>query len=146
MNQMLFEPFPPLFSVDRHAFYSKTPIAATTPAAKPISGRNLAPAPGLADGEAAAVAVSDGAAVLDAAAEEVEAGACLTSFASSVPHAGSLHFSAPGLALLQRAKVSSQASWGTVPRYWSSLSGCLPSEQVQFQTRVFCVETSVVFD
>ena len=104
--------------VDNRPLYSKNPITAAIAATKPISGRNLVPAPGVAEGLAAAAApVEDGAAVLDAAAEEVEAGACFTVLASSVPHAGSLHLSAPGYALLQRAKVSWHASSGTVPRY-----------------------------
>lgn len=119
--------------------YNKTPIAATTPAAKPISGINLTPAPVVPVAAGAATVVVD-AAVLDAAAEEVEAAPApsFTDFGSRSPHLVFLQLSAPGLAWLQTLKTWSHSFCGRVSRYWSRFSGSLPLAQVQFQVKVSC--------
>lgn len=94
-------------------------MAATTPTAKPISGINLTPAPVVGVAAGAAVPVAVDAAVLDEAAEEVEAAPApaFTELGSRLPHLVSLQLWAPGLAWLQTLKTWSHSFCGRVLRY-----------------------------
>ena len=73
------------------AHYSRAPMAATTPAAIPISGPNLAPAPPVGVVVAAAAVLVGGAVVEAAEEDELDAPApAFTVVGSRVPHFGVL--------------------------------------------------------